>query len=85
MPEVIIKRGSMELKIDRSEIVQVDETPDGISFLFKNKFQLMFSDQYMPLSTKNIIKNSADSYHGKKLVFDFDNKRQPVTVYPDES
>lgn len=84
MPEVIIKKGSMELKMDRSDIVQVDETPDGVAFFFKNKFHLLFSDQFMPASIKNIIKNSADSYHGKKLVFDFDNTRQPVMVHADE-
>lgn len=83
MPEVIIKKGNMELKIDRSEIVQVEETPDGVAFFFKNKFHLIFTDQFMPPSIKSIIKNSADSYHGKKLVFDFDNKRQPVMVHAD--
>ena len=83
MPEIIIKKGSMELKIDRNEVVDVEETPDGVSFTFKNKFQLLYNDAYMPIATKNVIKNSSNSYEDKKLVFDFDNKRHPVMVHGD--
>ena len=84
MADIIIKKASMELKIDRSELVQAEETPDGISFSFKNGFQLLYNDQYMEAARKNIIKNTSNSYDGKKLVFDFDNKRHPVMVYGDE-
>jgi hypothetical protein len=84
MADVIIKKGSMEIKIDRSELVQVEETADGLAFDFKNGFQLLYNDQYMEAARKNIIKNTSNSYEGKKLVFDFDNKRHPVMVHADE-
>jgi len=84
MAEIIIKKGSMNLTIDRNDVVTVEETPDGLSFTFKNKFQLLFNDSYMPAGTKNVITNSSNSYDGKKLVFDFDNKRHPVMVHGDE-
>jgi len=84
MANIIIKKGSMTLEIDRSELVQLEETPDGMAFDFKNGFQLLYNDQYMELARKNVIKNSSNSYEGKKLVFDFDNKRHPVMVHGDE-
>jgi hypothetical protein len=83
MPKVVIKKGSMELTIDRSELVDLEETPDGISFSFKNKFQLLYTDPYMPMGTKNIMRNTANSFEGKKLVFDLDNQRHPVMVHAD--
>ena len=84
MAEMIIKKGSMNLTIDRNDLIQVEETPDGMSFTFKNKFQLILTEPYMPIATKNIIRNSSNTYDGKKMVFDFDNKRHPVMVHADE-
>jgi len=81
MAEMIIKKGSMNLTMDRNDLIEVAETPDGVVFSFKNGFQLQFIDPYMDNSRKQIIKNSSDSYEGKKLVFDFDNQRHPVMVH----
>ena len=83
MAKIVIKKGTMNLEIDRSELVQVEETPDGVAFDFKNGFQLLYNDQYMEPARKNIIKNTSNAYDGKKLVFDFDNKRHPVMVHAD--
>jgi hypothetical protein len=84
MPNIIIKKGNFKLEVDRNQLVQLEETPDGVSFTFKNKFQLLYNDQQMPAAVKNIMKNTSDTYEGKKLVFDFDNQRHPVMVHADE-
>ena len=80
MSEIIIKQKNFELKVDRSELVQLDETADGVVFQFKNGVSLIKNDQFMPSSVKQIMKNTADNYPDKKLVFELDNPKRPVMV-----
>lgn len=80
MAEIIIKQKNFELKVDRSELVQLDETADGVVFQFKNGLSLIKNDQFMPSNVKNIMKNTSDNYPGKKLIFELDNPRRPVYV-----
>ena len=77
---IVIKQGEFELKVPRSELVSVDETHDGIAFNFKGGIQLYKTDQFMPGNVKNIMKNTADNYPEKKLVFELDNHKRPVYV-----
>jgi hypothetical protein len=80
MAEMIIKQKNFELKVDRSELVQLDETADGVVFQFKNGLSLIKNDQFMPSGIKQIMKNTADNYPDKKLVFELDNPKRPVFV-----
>jgi hypothetical protein len=80
MVKIIIKKGDFVLTVPRTELVEVSETADGIAFNFKGGLQLYFTDNFMPSSMKQIIKNTSDSYPGKKLIFDLNNQRQPVLV-----
>lgn len=80
MAKIIIKQKNFTLEVERSELVQLDETADGIVFQFKNGLSLMKNDQFMPASVKNIMKNTTDNYPGKKLVFELDNPQKPVYV-----
>jgi len=80
MAEMIIKQKNFLLKVDRSELVQLDETADGVVFQFKNGLSLIKNDQFMPSGIKQIMKNTADNYPDKKLVFELDNPKRPVFV-----
>lgn len=80
MADIIIKQGKLSLTVDRNELVQIDETPDGIVFQFKNGLSVMKIDQYMPSSVKQLMKNASDNYPGKKLIYELDNPRRPVCV-----
>ena len=77
---VTIKSGKLKVTIPRSELVDVSETHDGVVFNFKGGLQLYKIDNFMQQSTKQIMSNTADSYPGKKLIFDLDNMRQPAMV-----
>lgn len=80
MAKIIIKQKNFRLEVERSELVQLDETADGVVFQFKNGLSLIKNDQFMPPSIKNIMKNTSDNYPGKKLVFELDNPQKPVYV-----
>jgi hypothetical protein len=80
MTKIIIKKGSMNLEVDRSDLVEVLETHDGVAFNFKGGVQLYYTDQFMPTAAKQIMQNTSNSYPEKKLVFNLDNMNKPVLV-----
>lgn len=80
MAKMIIKQKNFKLEVERSELVQLDETADGVVFQFKNGVSLIKNDQFMPSGVKQIMKNTADNYPDKKLVFELDNPKRPVFV-----
>ena len=80
MAKIIIKQKNFLLEVERSELVQLDETADGIVFQFKNGLSLIKNDQFMPASLKNIMKNTSDNYPDGKLIFELDNPQKPVSV-----
>jgi len=78
--KVTIKNGSFNLTVDRSDLIEVSETPDGVVFNFKGNIQLHKNEQFMPSSTKQIIKNTADNFPGLNLIFELDNPNTPARV-----
>ena len=65
MVQITIKSESFEATVDRNMLLTADQTADGMSFIFKNGVQLLYSNQYMPNSMKERIKSSIDSFEGK--------------------
>ncbi len=80
---ILIKQGTFELKAPRSEVVEVSETADGICFNFKNGLSLMKTDNYMPITIKNLIKNTADNFPNTDIEIDLGNYNQPVKAIGD--
>lgn len=80
MAKVTIKNGSFNLKVDRSDLIDVVETPDGVIFNFKGNIQLHKNDQFMPGSIKKIIKNTSDNFPGLDIIFELDNPKIPARV-----
>ncbi len=78
--KILIKKGSMKLEVDRSELVEVSETHDGIAFNFKGGIQIYYTDNFMPQAMKEIIKNTSNHFTDKRIIFDLDNQRQPALV-----
>lgn len=78
--KIVIKKGKLKLEVDRSELVDVNETHDGIAFNFKEGLQLYYTDNFMPQGMKEIIKNTSNNFPNKKIVFDLDNQRHPALV-----
>ena len=80
MSEILIQVGNVKIKADKSDIMEVSETPDGVSFNFKGGLQVLFTDPYMPSSAKQIVKNTADNIKAKRLIFELDNAQAPARV-----
>lgn len=80
MTDILIKVGNVKVEASKNDIMEVSETPDGVSFSFKGGLQVLFTDPYMPSSAKQIVKNTADNIEGKKLVFELDNASAPARV-----
>ncbi len=78
--QIIIKHKSLNLSVDRSELVDVSETHDGIVFNFKGGVQLYYTNNSMPHSVKQIMSSTADNYPGRKLIFDLGDAKKPVLV-----
>jgi len=77
---ITIKRGPLKLTVPRNELVDVSETHDGVAFNFKGGVQLYYTNNFMPQAAKHVMSNTADSYPGKKIIFDLDNPKMPAMV-----
>lgn len=80
MTKIIIKKGSISVSLDRSELIELVETPDGINFNFKHGLSLNVVDMNMPIHTKNIMKNTSDSFPGKKIIFNLESYDKPAMI-----
>jgi len=74
-----IKKGNVIIKCDRSDLTMLDQTPDGIVINFKEGLSLNYIDQYMHISTKQIIKQSVDHMSGN-LEINLDNYKTPSKI-----
>jgi len=80
---ITIKKGTMELvKTERSNLINAEQSHDGVVFTFKGGIQVYCTDQYMPISTKDVIRNTANSFPTANLIFDLLNYNKPVLVEP---
>ena len=77
---ITIKKGSMVTTINRKDLVQVEQSPDGVVFTFKNGFHMIYADQNMPITSKNLIKSTCDNYVNTNINIDLDNYVRPVSV-----
>jgi len=77
---ITIKKGKMIFTCNRDELVEVDQSPDGMMFSFKWGMILNYTDQYMPLEIKEKIKQAINLLVGGNVVVDLNNYIKPVMV-----
>lgn len=84
MAEIQIKVEGTVVNTNTEQLVEVNETPDGVNFVFKGGMTVSFIDPYMPSSAKQIIKNTADHMGGgKKIIFEPANPKRPAMISAD--
>lgn len=80
---IVIRKGDMELvRTNRSNLITAESTHDGVVFTFKKGIQVYCTDGYMPIYTKDIVRNTTNSFPTANLIFDLQNYNQPVVVEP---
>jgi hypothetical protein len=77
---VTIKRATMVMTMDRTDLVQVDPTPDGVAFSFKHGVHIVLTDQFLPLEAKELIR-AANSFPRGNIVFDLNNYKKPAYIH----
>jgi hypothetical protein len=75
--KVTIKRATMLLQMDRTDLIQVDQTPDGVAFTFRHGVHIIVSDQNMPNEAKDMMK-VADQFPKGNIIFDLNSYKKPV-------
>jgi phosphoribosylformylglycinamidine (FGAM) synthase-like amidotransferase family enzyme len=80
MSKILITHGNVKIETTKEELMDVSETPDGVSINFKNGLQLLKADPYMPNAPKQLIVNTLNRFEGKKITVTLDNYTKPVMV-----
>lgn len=78
-----VKHGNVTIEFPRTELVEVSETADGIVFQLKDGLAFEKIDGYMPISAKQLMKNTADSFDQANLEYDLKNYNKPVVANMD--
>jgi len=79
MPDIIIYKGNIMLQLNRTELHSVDQTHDGVVFKLSEGLHLYLTDQYMPNTTKDLIK-AASNFSKGRVEFDLANYNRPAEV-----
>jgi hypothetical protein len=79
MGNVTIKKGSVTVTVPRKDLIEVNETHDGVMFNCKS-CHFYVTDNSLPLTTKVQIKASFDMVKEGDVLFDMDNYHHPVSV-----
>ena len=75
-----IKRQSIVLSFNRTDVVTAQPKYDGVVFQLKHGMTIEFTDQYLPTEAKDLICNSLNSFPTANIQVDFDNYRKPVVA-----
>lgn len=77
---VSIKKGTVKITAERTDLVNISETPDGVVFNFKGNLSLHLTDLHMPRDMKSRIRTADSLFTVGSLTFDLDNYPTPVVV-----
>lgn len=79
MNKLQITKNGIVTTLDKSDLISIDETYDGVCFNFKNGLHLHLTDTDMPTGTKNLI-HTATAYNVPLLKIDLNNYKQPLKI-----
>ena len=80
MDKIRISKGSVEVLCERTDLIGVDPTPDGVVFNIKGGLLLHVTDPNMPIHTKDMMKNASDSFQKGILKFNLESYNKPTAL-----
>lgn len=82
MNDVIIKNKETSITLQKDQIVEVLETADGIAFNLRNGLSLMYVDNFLPSTAKQLIKGTIDQCRSADVTItvDLENKHTPASI-----
>ena len=80
--EILIKNKETQLTLEKDQITEVLETSDGIAFNLRNGLSLIFIDNFMPSTAKQLIKATIDqcSSNDATITVDLANRVMPASI-----
>jgi hypothetical protein len=80
--KVVIKNEKTKIELERDQIIEVLETADGIAFNMRDGLSLLFVDQFMPSSAKQLIKGTIDNCAAEDatITIDLANRITPASI-----
>jgi len=77
---ITVKKGTIKLEMDRKDLIQIEETHDGVVLNLSNGCHFYVSDQFMPLEAKQLMSTSPGKFLKGNLNIDLSDYRQPVKI-----
>lgn len=81
--KVTIKKETIILTVNKSDLIEVKETGDGMVFNLKGGLYFTLMDMRMPLEVKRAISTAVNRFKAANLVIDLMNYVHPVSVTTD--
>jgi hypothetical protein len=83
--KVSIKSKETVIEVKKDQIVEVLETADGIAFNLRNNLALIYTNNFLPLTSKQLIKGTIDTCNAENgtIVVDLDDPQRPASIMID--
>ncbi len=80
MGKIIIMNTGLEINVDKNQLVNCEQTPDGLNFSFKDGSNYYVLATYMKLETKERIIHSTNIFEQGKLIINLADYKNPVRI-----
>ncbi len=77
---VKIKKGTITLSVNRSDLIQAEPTHDGVVFNLKEGIHIYCADAYMPAEAKQKISVAPDNFLKGEIEINLKDYKNPVKV-----
>lgn len=79
---IIIINKTTKIELQKDQIIEVLETADGVAFNMRNGLALIFTDNFMPSTAKNLIKGTIDqcTSDNTTITVNLENYRTPASI-----